>query len=498
MYPMPSALTLTSSLLITQEMLSMKRTVNKVTPTNKQKRTPTNKDKNDILMDSISAGNNRKKTKAQLIFPVAAQPVVDYYDENYYQACVPVQLASSLLPVMTGDLSDISDCDFDFLMNFIDGDDATSPRPTTAVSTVQEQQVAAAKAKHVAEQLHKLKSKKILKKVMQAQKQTAPSVSIVIQKTDADHLCAIIPVLPLKLLDGMDDVSEGEDSRDSFGSDDFDFFNDDAYDVPRTQSQSPEADHQQQQHLHSVSNNSIQYGEEQEPSPTFKVTPTHAMMNLSISLPSLANGEAPPERKKRAYSRKNKVPQSSVLIAIDPATTKYVLKDNVLCAIVPVIDPAMIAAHAAATASEAQAQAAQSQKQNTLQLSDADLEMLMGGGEDEYSEGSTDGAATSGSESNSSMNSHFRPYSNDVNALPCPPETWSGVPLGSRSTEKSPRSVGSSNVRPFLLPPPMKMNRLNSLALETPLTFTDTNACISLATFELLSSLNPNQFMNFD
>eukprot|EP01034_Spumella_vulgaris_P031623 gene31623-39063_t len=183
---------LTASLLTTAEILSIASNtsgkLNKITPTHKQKRTPTAKDlapkKKKILMvnmDSIgstSGGSSSGQT--------SATP----FSNSLYQACVPLQVAASLIP---DDFSDIMDFDFE-LLGGDDLFDAQSPR------TVEDIQVAKQNAARAAEKLVKLKDKRVRKRVLKAQKASQSVVPIVIQKTEDESACAIIPVLPLELL----------------------------------------------------------------------------------------------------------------------------------------------------------------------------------------------------------------------------------------------------------------------------------------------------------
>jgi hypothetical protein len=204
-------------------------------------------------------------------------------------------------------------------MDCIETDNDFAPVPASSSEDTKrimhDSQAAVEKAREAAAKLALLKDKRVLKKFLKVQKASQSEIPIAIQRTASDHVCAVIPVLPLSLLNpaSLDDVSLSSGSQDGCeqpGSyrvvDKFDqFFDEETFNLL----------------MDEESNGSG----------------ANRRNGSNSAVSDLTSNECSP-----------RAPHSStVKLIIDPTTTKYVLRDNVLCAIVPVSDPKLLAAAAA-------------------------------------------------------------------------------------------------------------------------------------------------------
>eukprot|EP01034_Spumella_vulgaris_P023984 gene23984-30271_t len=269
------------------------------------------------------------------------------------EAKVPMQLATSLIPLpMLADNYDTTDFDIDLLMDCFD------------VDTVASDNKAAEKARKAAEKLLKLKDKRLLKKLLKTQNALQTEVPIVILKTNNEILTAVIPVLPLALLEGdaLEDVSISSDDMHMtlFGEDDgFSFLDDD---LLMDDQEAMQAVKETKDHLFRMK------GSNDEPprsvlfAPMFNLNSssrpppaTSAVLQTEYKADMATMLKISPKIRHTANNTSSSTHQDgsippSLVIAIDPTTTTYVLRDNVLCAIVPVSDPKMLAMYASSSA----------------------------------------------------------------------------------------------------------------------------------------------------
>eukprot|EP01034_Spumella_vulgaris_P031622 gene31622-39062_t len=282
--------------------------------------------------------NRRKKSPKIFAFPVDIKPSYSITSPPVLSACIPVQLAATLIPMpMLDDLSGLmtEGDDFDFFMDCIESEQNYAPVAPVVSNPVEQDtrslfygtQAAVEKAKEASAKMALLKDKRVLKKVLKAQKAAQSVVPIDIQRTSSDHICAVIPVLPLSLLNPntLDDLSVSSDpledqvsvERNTYGSSGMmsfnQFFDEDTFNLLVDDDSS------------SLASSSMD---------------SQSQSGGYSAVSALTSNESSP--RPRAG-----VDPSQVNLTINPSTTKYILRDNVLCAIVPVSDPALIAAAAA-------------------------------------------------------------------------------------------------------------------------------------------------------
>jgi hypothetical protein len=239
-------------------------------------------------------------------FKPSAVPVVT--------SCIPVQLAATMIPApLLDDLSNLNDGDFDFFDDLFEGDGVAHG-----------------------------------------------AVPVVIVQTDPEHLCAIVPVLPMTLLspeliDTVSHLLEDEEGH---------FMDADTFDMLNSLTHSPRSPRPL---LAAIRSRSFSE-EEEEQSVTEDSWKSDSMSSLS-SCSTPVTTASHNEREEEGKGKDQCATEGGVMMTFNPSTTKYILQDNVLCALVPVSDPKVIAAHHAAAAQQHQQQHSQQQSQQQIQHS---------------------------------------------------------------------------------------------------------------------------------